>query len=41
VRVLTGSSRDFLQVPPAGFAEHPLVSHRTVIFLSPEDQRPA
>ncbi|HET6236588.1 MAG TPA: FAD-binding oxidoreductase [Acetobacteraceae bacterium] len=39
VRVLTGLSRDFLQAPPAGFAEHPLVSHRTVIFLAPEEQR--
>ena len=40
VRVLTGLSRSFLQGPPPGFAEHPLVSHRMVIFLAPEDQRP-
>ena len=39
VRVLTGLSRGFLQAPPAGFAEHPLVSHRAVIFLAPEHQR--
>jgi D-arginine dehydrogenase len=40
VRVLTGLSRAFLEAPPSGFADHPLVSHRTVIFLAPEAQRP-
>jgi D-arginine dehydrogenase len=39
VRVLTGQSRAFLEAPPSGFAEHPLVKHRTIIFLAPEDQR--
>ena len=38
-RVLVGLSRDFLVSPPAGFSEHPLVSHRTVIYLAPEEQR--
>ena len=38
-RVLVGLSRDFLVAPPPGFAEHPLVSHRTVIYLAPEEQR--
>jgi D-arginine dehydrogenase len=39
VRVLTGLSRAFLEAPPSGFAEHPLVSHRQIIFLAPEEQR--
>jgi D-arginine dehydrogenase len=39
VRVLTGLSRAFLEVPPPGFAEHALVSHRSVLYLAPEAQR--
>ncbi len=41
VRVLTGLSRDFFTAPPAGFAEHPLMRRRAVLFLAPPAQRVA
>ena len=34
VRALTRASRAFLEQPPAGFAEHPLLSPRTVMTLA-------
>ena len=40
VRVLTGASRAFFENPPPGFAEHPLMSRRPILFLAPEDQLP-
>ena len=39
VRHLTALSRDFLENPPAGFAEHPLHRPRAMLFLAPEEQR--
>jgi D-arginine dehydrogenase len=41
VRRLSGLSRAFFEAPPAGFAEHPLMSRRPVVFLAPEAQRVA
>jgi len=41
VRVLTGLSRPFLEMPPPGFAEHPLLSLRSVLFLAPQEQMPS
>lgn len=41
VRALSGLSRPFFDSPPAGFAEHPLMSRRAVVFLAPHDQRAA
>jgi D-arginine dehydrogenase len=41
VRALTGLSRRFFEAPPAGFAEHPLMHRRAVLFLAPEGQRAA
>ena len=41
VRVLTGLSRDFLEQPPPGFADHPLTRTRAVLTLAPADQREA
>jgi D-arginine dehydrogenase len=34
IRVLTGLSRDFLERPPQGFAEAPLMSRRPVVLLA-------
>src|SRR5271165_3513906 len=39
VRTLTALSRAFLEAPPPGFAEHPLLTRRTVLYLAPEEQR--
>jgi len=39
VCALTRLSRPFLDAPPPGFADHPLISRRTVIYLAPEAQR--
>ena len=39
VRALTGLSRSFFAAPPAGFAEHPLMARRAVLFLAPPAQR--
>jgi D-arginine dehydrogenase len=36
VRVLTGLSREFFDSPPPGFAEHPLMRRRPVVFLAAE-----
>ena len=41
VRVLSGLSRDFFDQPPAGFAEHPLMHRRPVLFLAPPGQKAA
>jgi D-arginine dehydrogenase len=37
-RLLTGASRAFLEDPPAGFAETPLLSRRPVVTLAPEGE---
>lgn len=39
VRVLSGLSRVFFEHPPVGFADVPLISRRSVVFLAPEAQR--
>jgi D-arginine dehydrogenase len=39
VRTLTALSRPFYEHPPTGFAEAPLMSQRTVVFLVRTDQR--
>ncbi|HUC16793.1 MAG TPA: FAD-binding oxidoreductase [Acetobacteraceae bacterium] len=41
VRVLSGLSRAFFDVPPPGFAEHPLMNRRPVLFLAPLEQADA
>lgn len=41
VRALTGLSRGFFETPPAGFADHPLMRRRAVLFLAPPAQCPA
>ena len=41
VRALTGLSRRFFEAPPAGFAEHPLMRRRAVVFLAPPEQTAA
>ena len=41
VRTLTGLSRAFFATPPAGFAAHPLIRRRSVLFLAPAEQRAA
>ncbi len=41
VRALTGASRSFFEQPPAGFADHPLIRRRPVVFLAPAGQRDA
>lgn len=38
VRALTAASRAFLVSPPAGFAEHPLVSPREVLIVAAADR---
>ncbi len=37
-RLMTGLSRPFFEAPPDGFAEVPLILHRPVLFLAPEEQ---
>ncbi len=39
VRRLTQASRDFFERPPEGFAPHPLVFERPVLFIGRADQR--
>jgi D-arginine dehydrogenase len=39
VRRLTGGGRRFLEKPPDGFAPHPLVHPRPVVWIAREDQR--
>jgi D-arginine dehydrogenase len=41
VRALSGLSRAFFDSPPQGFADHPLMSRRAVVFLAPPEQRAA
>ncbi|MDA8048540.1 MAG: FAD-binding oxidoreductase [Rhodospirillales bacterium] len=41
VRALTGFSRDFFDLPPPGFTDHPLMRRRPVVFLAPQEQRAA
>ena len=38
VRALTMASRAFLQAPPAGFSEHPLLSPRGAVFVGTRGQ---
>lgn len=38
VRALTSASRAFLQQPPAGFSEHPLLTPRGSLFVARDDQ---
>ena len=38
VRALTGLSRPFLEAPPPGFAESPILNRRPVLFLAPPEQ---
>ncbi|HVG82781.1 MAG TPA: FAD-binding oxidoreductase [Methylomirabilota bacterium] len=38
VRALTRASGRFLKEPPAGFAEHPILSHRRMLFIARPDQ---
>jgi D-arginine dehydrogenase len=40
VRAITRASLSFMQSPPAGFAEHPLLSPRGVLVVASEDQLP-
>ena len=39
VRALTTGGKDFYLGPPAGFADHPLLRARGVLFIGREDQR--
>jgi D-arginine dehydrogenase len=39
MRALAIASRRFLEAPPSGFAEHPLLSPRGVLYVGGEDQR--
>ena len=39
IRALTIASRPFFEVPPNGFAEHPLLTPRGTIFIARADQR--
>jgi len=39
VRTLTGLSRAFFEHPPEGFADAPILAHRSVVFLAPPEQR--
>lgn len=41
VHVLTGLSRAFFEAPPPGFAAHPLIRRRPVVFLAPPEQSAA
>ncbi len=41
IRRLTAASRDFLEHPPAGFSEHPLVTPRGVLTVASADQMDA
>ena len=41
VRRLTMASRPFLEQPPEGFTDHPLLSPRPVLFVGRDDQREA
>jgi D-arginine dehydrogenase len=39
VQLLTGASRAFMQAPPPGFAEHPILRRRPVMYLADEAAR--
>jgi D-arginine dehydrogenase len=39
VQVLTGASRAFLDAPPPGFTEHPILRRRPVVYLADEEAR--
>ena len=39
IRALTAASRRFFDAPPAGFAEHPLLTPRGVLYIGRTDQR--
>jgi D-arginine dehydrogenase len=39
VQVLTGASRAFLDAPPTGFNEHPILRRRPVVYLADEEAR--
>ena len=39
VRMLSKASRSFFASPPAGFADHPLMTPRGVLFLARKDQK--
>ena len=41
VRVMTGLSRGFFDAPPPGFADAPIMLHRPVLFIAPEEQMAA
>jgi len=41
IRALTRASRAFLQAPPPGFAEQPLLTPRGALFIATADQRDA
>jgi D-arginine dehydrogenase len=41
VRALSAASRDFLEHPPAGFSEHPLVVPRGMLMVACESEREA
>ena len=39
VQLLTRSGRDFLETPPKGFATHPVLSPRPMLWIARPDQR--
>jgi D-arginine dehydrogenase len=39
IRALSAASRSFFDAPPAGFAEHPLLTPRGILFIGRADQR--
>ncbi len=39
IRALTAASREFYEHPPAGFAEHPLLTPRGALYIGRADQR--
>jgi D-arginine dehydrogenase len=39
VQVLTGASRAFMETPPPGFAEHPILRRRPVLYLADDAAR--
>ena len=40
VQVLTGASRAFLESPPPGFTDHPVLNLRGVLYIADEEARP-
>ena len=39
IRALSAASRPFFDAPPAGFAEHPLLTPRSILYIGRTDQR--